>query len=123
MLHVQLDEARGIAVLEPDGALSPEDFEAAAKIIDPFIESKGSLNGLVVHVQKFPGWESFAALTTHLKFVRQHHRKIARVAFASESPLKVVVERMASHFVSAEIKVFPFEELDAAVQWIVEGSS
>jgi hypothetical protein len=38
MLSVRMDEKGGIAVLEPQGALSWEDFERAAKIIDPYIE-------------------------------------------------------------------------------------
>ena len=38
MLSVQVDAAKGIAVLTPDGALSKEDFERAAKAIDPHLE-------------------------------------------------------------------------------------
>ena len=44
MLSVQVDGAKGVAVLEPDGALTREDFERAAKAIDPHIERAGKLD-------------------------------------------------------------------------------
>ena len=76
MLSVEIDEVNGIAMLEPDGALSKNDFELAAKIIDPYIQETGQLNGLIMHTKSFPGWDSFAALFSHLQFVKEHHRKI-----------------------------------------------
>ena len=118
MLNIELDESLGIAVLEPGGKLSRADFEAAARIIDPFIEKSGDLRGIVIHVEHFPGWDSFSALLTHLNFVKEHHRKIARVAFATESPVGSIAEKFATHFVNAEIKHFEFQELEAAKMWI-----
>ncbi|NOR72595.1 MAG: STAS/SEC14 domain-containing protein, partial [Mariprofundaceae bacterium] len=70
MLNVTVNREDGIAILEPDGALTQKDFESAAAIIDPFIESKEKLNGVIIHTREFPGWDSFTALLSHLKFVR-----------------------------------------------------
>jgi len=75
MLTVTIDEEKGVAVLEPDGPLSKDDFESAAKLIDPHIEKEGKLNGLVIHTESIPGWDSFTGLCSHLKFVREHHKK------------------------------------------------
>ena len=72
MLSVIIDETNGIAILEPDGPLSKNDFESATRIIDPYIEQNGQLNGLIIHTESFPGWDSFAALFSHLKFVKEH---------------------------------------------------
>lgn len=77
MLNVQLDEANGIVTLVPEGPLEKGDFESAARQIDPLIEKPGTLNGLIVHVEHFPGWDSFGALVSHLTFVKGHHRTIA----------------------------------------------
>ena len=66
MLTVNLNEIKGIAILEPDGKLSENDFKSAAKIIDPYIKKSGKLNGIIIHVKSFPGWESFSALMTPL---------------------------------------------------------
>ncbi len=122
MLSVEIDESNGIAILEPSGPLSKVDFELAAKIIDPYIEKSGSLTGLIIHVEHFPGWDSFAALSSHLKFVKEHHKKISRVAFSTDSAVSAFAETIGSHFVNAEIKVFSYQELEPAKEWILGGA-
>lgn len=117
MLSVKINEASGIAELEPDGPLSQQDFESAAAVVDPYLARTGYLNGIVIHTRSFPGWESFAALTTHLRFVKDHHKKVGRVAFATDSGVAAFAEAFASHFVSAEIKLFGFDDLDRARKW------
>lgn len=117
MLAVEINEAKGIALLEPDGPLSREDFESAAKVIDPQIDKAGQLNGLVIHTEVFPGWDSFAGLSSHLKFVREHHKKISRVAFSTDSAIGNLGESIANHFVSAEIKLFAYQDLEQAKIW------
>ncbi len=119
MLLVEIDEASGIAVLEPSGPLSKDDFELAAKIIDPYIEKSGKLNGLIIHAESFPGWDSFAALSSHLKFVKEHHKKISRVALSTDSAFANFAETISSHFVNAEIKVFSYQDLELAKEWVV----
>ena len=117
MLTVKVDEANAIALLAPDGALSKQDFESAATVIDSYIEKNGQLKGLVIHTKSFPGWNSFAALSSHLKFVKEHHKRISRVAFATDSVAGNFAEAVASHFVNAEIKGFSYQELEQAREW------
>ena len=119
MLNITLDETKGIVVLEPVGRLSEADFQAAAGIIDPYIKNHGALAGIVIHVEDFPGWDSFSALVTHLRFVKDHHKHVSRFAFATDSPVGTAAEKVASHFVSAEIKHFGFLELEASKEWIL----
>lgn len=118
MLSVEIDEVNNIAILEPDGPLSKDDFLRAAKIIDPYIEDNGHLNGLIIHTESFPGWESFAALCSHLKFVKEHHEKISRIAFSTDSALGNFAESIASHFVNAEIKLFSYQDFGQAGNWV-----
>ena len=118
MLSVEIDEVNGIAILQPDGPLLENDFKTAAKIIDPYIERTGRLNGLIIHTKSFPGWDSFAALLSHFRFVKEHHKKVSRVALATDSALGTFAEAVASHFVSAQIKLFSFQEFDQARNWI-----
>ena len=117
MLSAQVDATSGIAILEPNGALSKEDFERAAKAIDQHIEKAGKLPGIVVHIREFPGWDSFAALAAHLRFVKDHHRKVSRVALCTDSKLGDVAPRLAKHFVAAEVKAFKDAEFAAAKAW------
>lgn len=123
MLNVNLREAKGIAILEPDGELSENDFKNAAEIIDPYIEKVGKLNGLIIHVRSFPGWDTFASFITHMKFVKEHHKRISRIAFVTDSPIGSIAEKLASHFVNAEIKSFAFSELEASKKWIQFGDN
>jgi hypothetical protein len=118
MLTVELDEAKGIAILKPDGALSEKDFKSASRIIDPYIEKAGKLKGVIISTRKFPGWESFGSLIKHFKFVKGHHKKLSRVAIVTDSVLGDFAERIVTHFVSSEIKHFSFDEFSKAQSWV-----
>jgi hypothetical protein len=120
MLKVELDEDQSIAILEPDGQLSESDFKAASKIIDPYLVKYDELKGIIIHVKLFPGWDSFSSLVAHLKFVKGHHNKVSRIAFATDSPIGSIVEKVANHFVNAAIKKFDFDELEASKKWILD---
>ena len=119
MLSVQIDKQNRIALFEPQGALSQEDFESASTIIDPYIAKHGKLEGLIVHTKSFPGWDSFGALISHLRFAKDHHKKITRLAIATDSQIGNFAKMIGSHFVSAEIMNFSFEELEQAKKWII----
>lgn len=114
--HRLLSE-EGVLVLEPERALRREDFEAVAMTVDPWIEAHGPLRGVVVHARAFPGWEDLGSLFRHLRFVRDYHRKVGRMALAADSKLAELVPKLAEHFVAAEVKHFPFAELQAAIAW------
>ena len=121
MLIVKLDKENSLALIEPVDALDVKDFQAAASSIDPLIEEQGLLNGLLIHSESFPGWDSFSALVSHLKFIQDHHTIVKRVALASDSIIARVVEALARHFVDAEIKHFAYNELEQAEHWLIHG--
>ena len=123
MLSVTIDEENGIVVLEPGGSLSKNDFESAARIIDPYIEDANQLIGLIIHTKSFPGWDSFAALISHLRFVKDHHNKLLRVALSTDSTIGRFAESVASHFINAEIKHFSYQQMDQARLWVAEGTN
>jgi hypothetical protein len=56
--------------VSPVGQLKASDFEHLAEEIDPYIEQNGRLHGLKVDTEISPGWADFAAIISHLKFVR-----------------------------------------------------
>ena len=49
MLNHELLKDEGILIVTPDGPLESSDFARLAKKIDPFIEEKGKLNGLMIY--------------------------------------------------------------------------
>jgi hypothetical protein len=119
MLEAEVDEITCTVLVEPEGHLCKQDFLALSERIDPLIKQFGTLNGILFHAAKFSGWEGFAAFVVHLKFVNDHQKLVKKVAICSESSLGNLVEKLAAHFVKAEIKVFPYDELNDAKQWIV----
>jgi hypothetical protein len=119
MLNINLDKENGIAIFEPDAKLSESDFKSAVSIIDPYINESGKLNGLVIATKIFPGWESFAALLSHLSFVKDHHKKVSFVAFVTDSLVGDLAEHIANHFISAEVRSFKYIELQEAKKWII----
>jgi hypothetical protein len=62
MLEHRLDAARSILYLRPAGPLQKEDFAQLAATVDPHIEAKGGLAGIVLDIKAFPGWEASAPL-------------------------------------------------------------
>jgi len=118
MLNVTLDEKSSIAVLEPHGALCEGDFKEVARVIDGYLQKKGKLKGLIIYTKSFPGWDSFSALTTHLKFINEHHKKISYLAFVTDSMVGELAQHIGSHFVNATIKTFAFDKLKEAKRWI-----
>ena len=118
MIEHELLQMAGILIIRPKGRLEAGDFEKLAQEIDPYIEANGALHGLMVDAETFPGWKDFAALIAHLRFVRDHHRKIQKVAVVSDSSFLTVAPRVASHFVQADIRHFPRVQRDAALSWL-----
>jgi hypothetical protein len=118
MLNHELHRTEGILILRPEGPLEASDFERVAKEIDPYIESNGKLRGVMIEAASFPGWKDFAGLFAHLKFVRDHHRKIEKLAAVSDSGFLTVAPKIASHLVNAEVRHFSHAQQEEALQWL-----
>ena len=123
MVEHELLPAEGLLILRPKGRLEAADFQNVAGEIDPYIEANGKLNGILLDAESFPGWKDFAALLAHLKFVREHHRKIAKIAVVSDSGFLAFAPKVAGHFVQAEIRHFPQSQRDEALRWLRGESS
>lgn len=120
MLSIELDQDSSIAVLEPSGKLTMHDFEVATSMIDPYIKEHGKLNGLIINSREFPGWDSFGAMLEHFKFVKDHEQKLSHIAIVTDSYIANLAEIIASHFITAKVKHFPFDEFTTAKSWILE---
>jgi len=122
MIDYDLDTAHSIVVVRPQSRLDTDDFVKLGKAVDPLIEATGGLAGVIIDAPSFPGWDSFGSMISHFRFVRDHHQHVKKVAVVTDSSMGDVAERLASHFVSAEIKHFPGGQIEAAKQWITNGS-
>jgi hypothetical protein len=118
MIDHELRGDEGLLVIRPSGPLQETDFASLATVVDPYIEAHGKLEGIMLEASSFPGWESFAALVSHLRFVRDHHRFVRKIAAVSDSPVLSIAPQLASHFVKAEIRHFKANEREAALAWL-----
>ncbi len=118
MLNIELLTDQAVLVLTPSGPLTAADFTRVAATADPYIEQHGKLKGLLIHASAFPGWDDFAGFLSHLRFVRDHHRQVERIAIAADSGVLTVLPRIASHFVAAEVRNFDYADRDMALRWL-----
>jgi hypothetical protein len=58
MIKFELLKDAGVLLVEPKSALSTADFREISRAIDPYINEKGKLTGLLIEAPSFPGWES-----------------------------------------------------------------
>jgi hypothetical protein len=117
--HRLLPES-GVVVVEVTEPLRAQDFDALAATADAWLATHDRLPGVVLHARAFPGWENVGSLLRHVRFVRDHHRTVRRVALAADTRLADLLPRLAEHFVQAELRHFGYDELDDAIAWAAE---
>ena len=118
MLNYELNRAEGILILNPIGPLESTDFEKLVQEVDPYIMEKGKLNGLMIYAKSFPGWDNFAVFLSHMKFVKNHHQKIKKIAAVTDSSFLSIMPQVANHFIKAEVRHFDYNDKDAALNWL-----
>jgi hypothetical protein len=118
MVEYELLKSDGILVIRPKSSLEAGDFQRITQEVDPYIEANGKLRGVLIDAEHFPGWKDFAALVAHLNFVRDHHRKIEKIAAVSDSDILAIAPKIASHFVQAEVRHFAHSQKEEALDWL-----
>jgi hypothetical protein len=110
MLDYSILKPEGILVLEPHAPLSKEDFAALTAAVDSHLSDHAKLHGVLVHSKGFPGWGTFGGFTAHMNFVREHHKKVERIAVVTDSHFAGIGEALGTNFTSAEVRHFPFSD-------------
>ena len=123
MLNIDLNKEAGLVIVQPEGTLSESDFDTVASVIDPYLEVYGELSGLIIYTKDFPGWDSFGAMLKHFKFVKDHQQKLSHVALVTDSAIGNLAEKIAGHFISAEVKHFPYSQVVDAKSWILDAET
>jgi hypothetical protein len=118
MLNYELLHYEGILVLHPDGPLEAADFTVLASQVDVYLEGHGKLCGVLIHAKSFPGWKDFGALLAHLRFVKEHHQRIEKVAVVADGAIANIMPNLANHFVHAQVQHFDPAREDAAWDWL-----
>lgn len=113
---MRLDD--GILVIHPEEPLEAADFTALADRVDTYLAQHGKLRGVLITAKSFPGWKDFGALLAHLKFVKEHHKLIEKVAVVADGAVAHIMPNLASHFLQAQMEHFDLADQDAAWDWL-----
>lgn len=118
MITAELRRDSGILTLKPSGKLEAQDFANLTKLVDPFISENKRLKGIIIEAERFPGWKDFAALSSHVSFIREHHKLIEKIAVVSDDKFLSKAPEVAKHFVRAKIRHFDLAQRSEALKWI-----
>ena len=118
MLNHELVHDLGIFVLSPAGPLETADIDEFARRVDPYIEKNGDLKGMMIYTETFSGWKDIASIGSHIKFIRDHHKSVEKVATVSNSKLLSMLQKIIGYFVNPKVRHFHFSEEEAALEWL-----
>jgi hypothetical protein len=117
-MNINLDEKTGVLYIKPTSALTVDDFSQLSATLDPYLNQRGNLNALLIETPKFPGWANMQAFMAHVKFIKNHQAKILKIALVTDSSLANLLPKVIGAFVTPEIKHFPYNQSEAAKQWV-----
>lgn len=108
-----------IIEVRPEGKLRSGDFMSIAPKVDEIIQHHGKIR-LIIDGRAFHGWENVSAAEEHFNFIRDHHRKVEKVAAVAPYDWIIWLASITNVFVEAEIKTFSLDELGSAREWITQ---
>src|SRR3974390_923830 len=98
--------------------LYAEDFQQITPDIDSFISQHGKIR-LLIDVSSFHGWNDAAALLKHIQFVKDHHRKVERIAVVGARSWQHWVIGVVRMIVHPEGRACGGSQQSEAMGWIV----
>ena len=122
MINYELLNDKGTLVLHPEGPIEASDFISISNEVDTYLGLHGKLHGVLIHAKSFPGWENFAAMLAHLKFLKENIQKIEKVAVVADGALANIMPNIAKYFIHAQVKHFDFSREEDAWDWLNQTS-
>ena len=118
-LFCQFDDHHGVLLLDVKNPFTQEDFEIISNIIDPYFETRGELSGVIINSKKFPYWSSAQNRSEYLNFASNNHHKFKKAALNMGGFFTKIVARIARGRVHPEIKIFKYNQISEAQDWIL----
>jgi hypothetical protein len=118
MINYELREDEEILVLRPEGSLEVADFTKLTTQVDAYLERHGQLRGVLIQAKSFPGWKDFHALLAQLKFVKEHHERMEKVAVVADGAFANIMPNIIRPFIHAEVQHFAPAHEEAAWNWL-----
>lgn len=118
MINYSIIEPEGILVVKVDAALSKEDFAALSSAVNAYLADHTKLRGVLIHAKTFPGWQTFGGFGAHMDFIREHYKKVERVALVTDSSMVEVAELFAKYLSTVKVRHFEYAEETEAMDWL-----
>ena len=119
MLAYHLNPETGIVELRPRGPLEAQDFTSLWLTMKSYIEDHGRLRGLLLELDRFPGFDDWDAIAAQIRFVRRNLPKVDRIARLTDNPWLEPRPDVLRLLTPLEVKRFPLERRGDAFAWIV----
>lgn len=118
-MNINFDEKNSIVIVRPEGRLTAEGFVQLSSVIDAYLKQHDKLKGLIIETVSFPGWKNIDAFIAHIKFIKNHHNKIQKIAIVTNSKFAIMGKNTIGLLVKPEIQHFPYGQVELAKQWIL----
>lgn len=115
MLKATLNADGVTMVLEPSAKVSKANITKANKILRPWLE-EGS-DALLIVNESFEDWENFSSLIPSL-IDDQKKQQIQSIAVVTDKPTANFGTTLKSLYSGANINIYCYCELEAAIAWI-----
>lgn len=118
MISHTLLRDEGVLLVSPKAPLEASDFQELAGDVDPYIAEHGSLQGLMVVAERFPGWRNLAGLKSHVRFVRSHFAKVKKIAAVTDSKWLSIFPRFVARLFTPKVRYFCHADRETALAWL-----
>ena len=123
MLAITFDEAHHAFILSPESRLTKEDISELTEHVNTYINEHDAIPALVINAPKLTGWADFGTFVQHMRFIRGHEALIPKVAVVSDGRALSILPHLANHFVTAQLKHFSEDRIEAAKDWVSNPAS
>lgn len=114
----RMNRKQGIVTIEPKGEIESHQLEDLAKDVDDYLKTHHALRGVLIEVGQFPGWQNLGALVQHLRFIKDHHQRVAKVAIISDALANSPLPLAADLVLATEVRAFRSWERRLAREWL-----
>jgi hypothetical protein len=110
-------------LIELRGRFSEEDFDSITRVATTWTGAGGELCSLVLHGERFPGWEDPSSVVKRWQFIQNHLHDLRRIAIATGGPFGAFFASAGDEYTDAEIRRFHPARLYEAIEWAGEAST
>ncbi len=107
-----------LIAIEIDGKVRKEDYQMITPLINGRVKDYGKIR-MYIEIETIEGVES-AALKEDLKTYIRHFNHMEKIVVVGNTKWQKLWSKLASPFISGEMKYYSHEEVTDAVRWILE---